>query len=110
REALAKGGPHDDAYFALLDDLGAGLEHLKDYHESIRVMRDKLHEQEGLGQKDRQLYTSYANLGTFIIHAAAPKARTGDEGARDQLWEGIIFLRKAIAVNPQAHFGREIWQ
>jgi hypothetical protein len=34
----------------------------------------------------------------------------GDKDAQDAVREGIGFLRKSIEVNPEAHFGREIWQ
>jgi hypothetical protein len=103
-------GRHDDAYFALIDDLGAGLDALKEDDEAVRVLRDKLRRQEALGQKDRQLYTTYANLGTFLIHGNARVALSGDAAARDRLREGLSFIKKSIEVNPQAHFGREIWQ
>lgn len=42
-------------------------------------------------------YTTYANLGTFYIH-------------NGQLEKGIEYIDKAIAINPDAHFGREIYQ
>ena len=43
------------------------------------------------------LYETYANLGTFHIHAGR--------------WEeGLNHIRKAIEINPDAHFGREIYQ
>src|SRR5262249_41575680 len=29
---------------------------------------------------------------------------------QDLVREGIVYLHKSIAVNPEAHFGREIWQ
>ncbi|WP_405208987.1 tetratricopeptide repeat protein [Aquimarina sp. LLG6339-5] len=42
-------------------------------------------------------YKTYANLGTFYIH-------------NGQLEKGIEFIDKAIAINLDAHFGREIYQ
>lgn len=111
RQALEENkGPHDEAYFALFDDLGAGLDYLKQHDEAVRVLRDKLSEQEALGQKDRQLYTTYANLGTFLIHGNARAALSGDAAAQERLREGLSFIRKSIEVNPEAHFGREVWQ
>src|SRR5207248_2998560 len=56
------------------------------------------------------LYTTYANLGTFLIHGSARAAMAGDVPANDRLREGREFIRQAIAANPDAHFGREIWQ
>ncbi len=42
-------------------------------------------------------YETYANLGTFHIHAGQPE-------------KGLPFIAKAIEINPEAHFGREIYQ
>src|SRR5262249_25642070 len=78
--------------------------------EAIRWMRLKLQAQEKLGLNGRELYTSYANLGTFLTYANAAQAMQGDPQAQESMREAITCLRKAIEVNPQAHFGREIWQ
>jgi hypothetical protein len=116
REAMQKieaeqgPNPTSNQYLALFDDLGAGLDALKDDNEAVRVLRDKLRRQEDLGLKGRDLYTTYANLGTFLIHGSFPKAVAGDATAKDCVSEGICFISQSIAVNPQAHFGREIWQ
>jgi hypothetical protein len=110
QEMAAKEGQHDDAYLALFDDLGAGLDALKDDDEAVRVLRDKLRRQDELGQKNRQLYTTYANLGTFLIHGNARAALSGDAAAKDRLREGLSFIKQSIEVNPEAHFGREVWQ
>jgi hypothetical protein len=111
RQALAEEDrPHGEAYFALFDDLGAGLDALKDDDEAVRVLRGKLREQEALGWEGRRLYTTYANLGTFLIHGNASAAFSGDAGAKERLREGLSFIRKSIEVNPEAHFGREVWQ
>jgi hypothetical protein len=109
KEVAGKEG-HHEAYLALFDDLGAGLDALKDDDEAVRVLREKLRQQEGLGQKGRQLYTTYANLGTFLIHGNARAALSGDAAAGGRLREGLSFIKKSIEVNPQAHFGREVWQ
>src|SRR5438067_1994165 len=58
----------DELYFTLLDDLGVALEALGQRQEAVRLMRDKLREQEARGYEGDQLYTTYANLGTFLIH------------------------------------------
>jgi hypothetical protein len=111
RQALAeKKGHYDDAAFGLVDDLGAGLDFLKQDDEAVRVLRDKLRRQEALGYKGRQLYTTYANLGTFLIHGNARAALSGDAAAKGRLREGLSFIHKSIEVNPEAHFGREVWQ
>jgi hypothetical protein len=111
RQALAQHtGPHDDSSLALFDDLGAGLDYLKQDEEAVSLLRDKLRAQEALGRKGRQLYTTYANLGTFLIHGNARAALSGDAAAKERLREGLSFIHKSIEVYPQAHFGREIWQ
>jgi hypothetical protein len=97
-------------YLELLDDLGVGLDQLGRHDEAVRLMRDKLKEQEAAGLKGRELYTTYANLGTFLIHGNFASARNGNSTAKERLREGLGFLRRSIEVNPQAHFGREIWQ
>lgn len=100
----------DPDRLALADDLGAGLERLGRSAEAVAVLREKLEAQQRRGLSGRDLYTSYANLGTFLIHDSLPRARAGDPAARDRFREGIAFVRKSVEVNPGAHFGRERWQ
>ena len=102
--------PADDVYFGLCDDLGAGLDYLKQDDEAVTVLREKLRRQQALGYNGRQLYTTYANLGTFLIHGNARAAFAGDAAAKEKLREGLAFIQKSIEVNPEAHFGREVWQ
>jgi hypothetical protein len=99
-----------DRYFALLDDLGSGLDHLGEDDEAVRVLREKLRQQQERGLKGRDLYTTYANLGTFLIHGNFKQATQGDAEAKERLREGLKFIHRSIDVNPEAHFGREIWQ
>ena len=116
REELAKleKRPWDsrpaDRYFALLDDLSAGLDRLGQDDEAVRVLRDKLRQQQEQGWRGRDLYTTYANLGTFLIHGHFKRAMQGDAEAMASLREGLQFIHQSIEVNPEAHFGREIWQ
>jgi tetratricopeptide (TPR) repeat protein len=100
----------DVRYFGLIDDLGAGLDYLGQNLEAARLLRDKLKLQQELGLKGPDLYTTYANLGTFLSHAHLRLAQQGDVNARKTVHEGVELIRKSIEVNPQAHFGREIWQ
>jgi hypothetical protein len=93
-----------------MDDLGAGLDHLGEHDEAVRVLRDKLAKQTERGVTGRGLYTTYANLGTFLIHGNFRAATASGEAAKERLREGLGFIRKAIEVNPEAHFGREQWQ
>ncbi len=110
RAVLAKLDAADPARFPLDDDLAVGLERLGKSDEAVTVMRDKLARQEAKGVAGRELYTTYANLGTFLIHASMRQAITGDAAAKARCREGVAFVRKAVEVNPEAHFGRERWQ
>ncbi len=92
------------------DDLGAGLDYLGEHDEAVRVLRDKLARQQALGFKGNALYTTYANLGTFLLHANLAAARKGDAKAKEGFQEGLGFVKISIEVNPAAHFGREEWQ
>jgi hypothetical protein len=96
--------------FGLIDDLGVGLDAVGEYDDAVRWLRLKLQAQQKLGYHGSALYTSYANLGTFLIHGSAPRAFRGDKEAQERVREGLRYLHKSIEVNPQAHFGREIWQ
>jgi hypothetical protein len=96
--------------FPLFDDLGVGLDSVGQHDVAVQVMRDKLQRQLRANLSGRQLYTTYANLGTFLVHANTRKAIGGDKEAKDRLQEGLSFVKKSIEVNPEAHFGREVWQ
>ncbi len=110
RDKLAALTAGDPARFPLLDDLATDLERLGKSDEAAAAMRAKLADQQTRGISGRDLYTSYANLGTFLIHASFPKALAGDPDARGRFQEGVEFIRKSVEVNPEAHFGRERWQ
>ncbi len=96
--------------FDLTDDVAVGMDRLGRPAEGIPLLREKLERQKKQGLFGRDLYTTYANLGTLIIHANMKAATTGDMSAKEKLKEGIGFIRDSITVNPQAHFGREEWQ
>ena len=74
----------------LLDDLGVAYDKLGKHQEAIRTGRRTL-------ALDPKRYESNANLGTFLIH-------------RGKLSEGLGFIRRALQINPAAHFGRERYQ
>lgn len=74
----------------LFDDLAVAYSKLGSDKKAIALMK----------QKEKfapNLYETYANLGTFYIHDG-------------QFEEGLIYINKAIQINPDAHFGREIYQ
>ncbi len=107
KNAAAKPSPDD---FALMDDLGVGLEMLGRHDEAVNVMRDKLRQQENAGLSGRELYTTYADLGTFLVHRQLAEGFADPPKAKERLREGLDFIRKSIEAKPDAHFGREVWQ
>lgn len=110
REQLAALSPEAPVALSLTDDVAAGLHRLGNSDDAIALMRDKLARQLAEGQAGALLYTSYANLGTFLVYANFTKAAAGDAAARERFREGVGLIRKAIEANPNAHFRREQWQ
>ncbi len=74
----------------LYDDLAVGYEKLGEHQKAIDLILKKQ-------ELYPNLYTTEANLGTFYIH-------------QGKLEQGLEHIEKAIAINPNAHFGREIYQ
>ena len=88
-DRLKKIESHPDD-LSLLDDLAVSYEKSGQTDLAIQTMLDKDKRQPGL-------YETHANLGTFYIHDG-------------QLEKGLAEIRKAIEINPDAHFGREVYQ
>ncbi|WP_438426091.1 tetratricopeptide repeat protein [Aquimarina macrocephali] len=74
----------------LLDDLAVSYSKIGDDKKAIEVILKKERIKPGE-------YKTYANLGTFYLHDG-------------QFKKGIEYIDKAVAINPEAHFGREIYQ
>lgn len=110
RARLAPLPPDNPARFPLADDLAAELERLGDPTAAVAVMRDKLARQKARDLPEPLLYTSYANLGTYLMSAHLAAATAGDLLARPLYREGVELVKKSVAVNDMAHFGRERWQ
>ena len=110
RARLAPLRSDNPATFPMADDLAAELERLGDPDEAVRVMRDKLAQQVARDLPEPQRYTSYANLGTYLMSAHQSKAAAGDAKSRELFREGVEHVKKSVAVNDMAHFGRERWQ
>lgn len=110
QEALDALAEDDPARWPLCDDLGAGLDRVGRSAEAVDVIREKLEQQLQQDVSGRELYTSYANLGTFLIHASFRDAFAGDSVAIARFQEGVDFVQSSVRVNPEAHFGRERWQ
>lgn len=75
---------------AYLDDLAVAYSKVGRTNEAIATIEAKEKIKPGL-------YETYANLGTFYI-------LTGD------LEKGLPYIDQALAINPDAHFGREKYQ
>lgn len=75
---------------ALQDDLAVAYEKVGRTDDAIALARAQL-----ASHPDR--YETHANLGTFLVHAG-------------RLEEGVQHLSRAVAINPDAHFGREPFQ
>jgi hypothetical protein len=96
----------------LFDDAGVACDRLERFDEAIEWMARKrvvLDETAARGKTDaHHEYTYLANLGTFHAHrwlkGGAQREDLGD------LVRGRDLIAAAIALNPDAHFGRERWQ
>ncbi len=75
---------------SLYDDLGWAYDKLGEHEKAIAIFLRK----DALKPK---MYETHANLGTAYIH-------------NGNLEEGVKHIKKAIEINPEAHFGREIYQ
>lgn len=80
---------HPDS-LSLYDDISVAYDKIGEHEKAIQAMLDKEKIAPGL-------YETYANLGTFYIH-------NGDYEL------GLEKIKKAIEINPEAHFGREVYQ
>jgi tetratricopeptide (TPR) repeat protein len=80
----------DPKNLAYYDDLAVAYDKTGQHDKAIETMLDKEKLKPGL-------YETYANLGTFYFHSA-------------KLEEGLPYIDKALAINPDAHFGRERYQ
>lgn len=110
RERMKAIPPDSDEAFDLTDDICAGLDRQGKPADAVPLLREKLERQVKMGLGGRELYTTYANLGTFLVHANMAKAMRGDKEARAAVEEGLGFVEHSMVVNPDAHFGRETWQ
>ena len=84
--ALAK----DPNKIPLYDDLAVAYHKLGDQNSAISTMLEKDKRKPGL-------YETYSNLGTFYIYT-------------NDLKKAVQYIARALAVNPNAHFGREKYQ
>lgn len=90
---LASGG---DLTFADYDDLAVAYEHLGRRDDAVATMARKALALGARPDAEHQ-YRYHANLGTFLAHR-------GDYAA------ALVELEQAVALEPNAHFGRERFQ
>ncbi len=74
----------------LFDDLAVSYSKIGDDKKAIKIILKK----EAIKPGE---YKTYANLGTFYLHDG-------------QFKKGIEYIDKAIEINSEAHFGREVYQ
>lgn len=72
------------------DDLAVSLHKIGDHKAAIETMHEKEKVSPGL-------YETYSNLGTLHLYT-------------DELDTAARYIRQALAINPNAHFGREKYQ
>lgn len=87
RRARLEKTPDD---LALRDDLAVALDKLGQHAAAIAVAEESL-------RRAPDRYETLANLGTIHLHAG-------------HLEDGMRFIRRALEINPDAHFGREVVQ
>jgi hypothetical protein len=87
RTDLLKKYPDSLHYY---DDIAMAYDKIGDPQKAIDVMKKKEIKKPGL-------YETYANLGLFYMH-------------NNDMKNGVLFVNKALKVNPNAHFGREKYQ
>jgi tetratricopeptide (TPR) repeat protein len=75
---------------SLYDDLAVAYDKTGQHDKAIETIRKKDRIRPGL-------YETEANLGTFLLHSG-------------RLDEGLVHIKNAIKINPDAHFGREKYQ
>lgn len=74
----------------LLDDLAVAYDKTGQHDKAIEITQNTEKIKPGR-------YETSANLGTFYFHAG-------------KLEEGLPYIKKALKINPDAHFGREFYQ
>ncbi|MDX1972151.1 MAG: hypothetical protein SFY68_06420 [Candidatus Sumerlaeia bacterium] len=100
----------DDFY--LFDDLGVAWDRLGKSDDAISIMQAKKERMDRLGDalenKAEHEYRYLANIGTFHVHRWFQKGK--DWTNKEDLVKGRDFIKQAIELNPDAHFGREKYQ
>jgi tetratricopeptide (TPR) repeat protein len=78
------------------DDLAVAYERLGEREKALQILDEKFKRLEA-EPNENHLYRYHANRGTVLAHSG-------------RLEEALEELRLAVALNPEAHFGRETYQ
>jgi tetratricopeptide (TPR) repeat protein len=89
-----------------LDDLTVAYDKLGDFEKALRYSNEKRKQLNKSNDSDNE-YRYWANLGTIKAHEALRKR---DSVNQDLLDSGIKHLERAVEINRNAHFGREMVQ
>jgi len=103
RIRLAELPPDVPLAYLATDDLAIALAYQSRHEEAIGVLRAKLARQVAAKLPEHERYTTYANLGFVLMDDSEPRSPA-------RFSEGVAFAKKAVAANPNPHFGRETWQ
>ncbi len=88
------------------NDLGVALDRLGRDDEAIAVMSQKWAKLVSPMPHDKEdVYTYHANMGTFLVHRWFHNGAKA--GAIQEVKQARDHIAKALAINPNAHFGRE---
>jgi len=108
KKDLAKNPNLIDEY----DDIAVANDRIGNDDEAIKWIEAKKSRLSPLDKKSEtskdEWYRYYANCGTFWVHRWAHNG--ADYQKIDQVVRGQELIRNALAINPNAHFGREKYQ
>lgn len=96
----------------LLDDAAVASDRLGMHDEAIGWMEKKKALLDGLpaDKTNKHRYRYLANLGTFYVHRWIAKPEAERNTDLSDLRTGEKLIAQAIQENPEAHFGREVYQ
>ncbi len=96
--------------FGLYDDIGVAFDRLHKGDEALQIMAKKRALLPPFDAKNPQMkeawYRYYANAGTFRAHRFLG-AKSGD---LNEMRRARDYIKRAIEIKPNAHFGRERYQ
>lgn len=107
-ERVAKEIESHPSNLDLYNDAAVACDHLGKFDEAIAWMEKQEKATVNLSITKDAGYRFHANLGTFYAHRWF--ANKADRDKPQDLDKGIEHIQRAIAINPDAHFGREKFQ